>query len=332
MYKDNYSHLSRSKFLKITSLASAGMLLGTNKPFANPDAINESFYHFNVGKFRCTVISDGTLTFPSGFYAVNAKQGEVEEVLKGHQLPQKTVTNQSLALVINTGKNLVLVDTGMGEYIIPGMKKRTGGKLQENLRKAGVKANEIDSVILTHAHPDHVAGVLTPGGAPAFANATYYIWKGEWNYWIPAVQSTPQEELEKDISKMVIKEKLAPLINHKLRFLDREAEIVPGIKAIPSFGHTPGHITLEITSNNTTFLHTVDVAGHHVIATEHPEWYGGYDMDGVKAMSVRRSVLDKAADNKLLMMGYHFPFPGVGHISKNSALNNWDWHPVRLKK
>jgi glyoxylase-like metal-dependent hydrolase (beta-lactamase superfamily II) len=331
MSKFNSNQLSRSEFLKLTALASAGVLLGTNKLFALPNEANKDFHHFKIGAFKCTAISDGTLTFPSGFYAVNAKQEEVEKVLREHKLPEKSVTNQSISLVVNTGKNLVLIDTGMGEYLIPGMKERTGGKLQENLKKAGIRTSEIDTVILTHAHPDHIAGVLTPQGVPAFANATYYIWKGEWDYWIPVVESTSAEDLKNDVTKTVIKEKLAPLTKHKLVFIDKEDEIVPGIKAISSIGHTPGHITLEITSGKTTFLHTVDVAGHFVIATEHPDWYGGYDMDGTKAMAVRRKILDKAADNKLLMMGYHFPFPGIGHIAKNKSGNNWDWHPIKLK-
>ena len=307
-------------------VAAAGIAPQPARAQAAATTLNEAgFYRFTVGDYRLTAISDGTLTFPASFYGVNAGDDEVSQVLARHHLPAETVTNQSICLLIDTGQNLVLIDTGFGPFAVPGAPP-TAGKLLATLETLGVDPRDVDTVILTHGHPDHVGANVDAEGRATFPNARYVMQRLDWDYWTERARSENPADQE-DFSVQVARVNLLPIAD-RTEWIEGGVEIVAGIRAVEAFGHTPGHMALAITSGGEQLLHIADAAGHFLIALEHPEWYGGYDLDPDRAMAVRLLLLDRAAADGVRVFGYHFPFPGLGFVVEEAREDNWRWTPT----
>jgi len=285
-------------------------------------------YPFRLGTFKCIVVSDGTHTYLHPiqiFVSVNAPKEHLEQALREHNLdPEKwkQYISSYLSLVINTGQHLVLVDTGAGSL------EPTTGKLISNLKAEGIKPEEIDTVILTHGHPDHIGGNVDGEGRPVFPNARYIMWKDEWDFWT----STPKlSELNipkhiKELMTTIARNNLLP-IQHQLKLIDRETEIVPGIRAIAALGHTPGHMAVTITSNNEQLLYISDGVLHQ-IHLEQPDWYTAVDFDPEQAVLSRRRLLHLAASKKILVQAFHFSFPGLGYVIRKG--HAWQWQPIEM--
>jgi glyoxylase-like metal-dependent hydrolase (beta-lactamase superfamily II) len=212
----------------------------------------------------------------------------------------------------------VLVDTG-ADGLAP-----TTGRLMQNLQDVGIAPGDIDTVILTHGHPDHIGGNTDAGGKPAFPNARYVMWRDEWNFW---TSKQAEQRLDEHLREVLIKfacENLPP-IEAKTDLIDREKEIVPGIRAVEARGHTPGHMALEIASKGEQLLCISDAA-LHPIHLEQPEWYAAVDLDPGQAVATRRQLLHRAADQNALVLAFHFPFPGIGRIVQKGE--GWQWQPI----
>jgi glyoxylase-like metal-dependent hydrolase (beta-lactamase superfamily II) len=288
---------------------------------------NESF-RFETGMLKCIAVSDGTLTYasptfppPATLLFANAPREVLEQVLLEHNLqPEQWVewTSPYICLVVNTGDHLVLVDTGAGG-LAP-----TTGRLLQNLQAEGIAPEDIDTVILTHGHPDHIGGNTDAVGRPAFPNARYVIWKGEWEFWTSEQAEQGLDEHVREVLLKFARENLPP-IQGKVDLLDREEEIVPGILAIAAPGHTPGHMALEISSEGEQLLCISDAA-LHPIHLEQPEWYPVVDFVPEQAVSTRRRLLNRAVARKALVLAFHFPFPGLGRIVRKGE--GWQWQPV----
>jgi len=207
-------------------------------------------------------------------------------------------------LLIDTGSHRVLVDTGCG----PHPAKPINGKLLERLAEVGVSTDTIDTVIITHAHWDHVEGNTDGQGNPTFPNARYVISDVEWETHTAEPNAIAQAQL------LSIADRFEPI--------KMDAEIVPGIRAIPAPGHTLGQIALLIGSDDAQLLHSADVF-HDPVELIHPEWYFNFDADPEATVSTRRRLFDLAAREQLLVMPYHFPFPGLGHIAAEG--DHWSW-------
>jgi glyoxylase-like metal-dependent hydrolase (beta-lactamase superfamily II) len=287
--------------------------------------MNTENHRFKLGTFDCTIVSDGYFAYPhpAQVFFANAPEEALAGVLRGYGLDpehwEEYVSPYS-GLVINTGQNRVLVDTG-ADAMAP-----TTGKLMSSLQAEGIAAEDIDTVILTHAHPDHIGGDIDTEGKPAFPNARYVMWKDEWDFWTqePDVSRLQVPDYIKEALLTFARENLPP-IQGQLHLVDQEAEIVPGIRVAPAAGHTPGHVVVAISSGSEQMLYISDAA-LHPIHLRQPDWYAAVDLDPRQALASRRRIMDMAAAENALVYASHFPAPGLGHVAQKGEA--WEWQPI----
>jgi glyoxylase-like metal-dependent hydrolase (beta-lactamase superfamily II) len=275
---------------------------------------------FNVGEVRCTAISDGTFTYPTGWFFSNVAQPQLEESLGQNNLPVHEVVSPYTCLLVATGREKVLVDTGADGLA------STTGNLMGNLLREGVKADAITTVVLTHAHPDHIGGALDRTGKPAFPNARYIIAKTEWDFWTSSPDLSASE-LDPTMKEFLITcaQKNLPPLKPQIELIEKEKEVVPGVVAIPAPGHTPGHIALVISSAAEQLLHLADSV-LHPLHMKYPSWRNAFDLEEDEAADTRQKLLDRAAAEKANVLAYHFPFPGLGPVEKRGG--GWSWEPA----
>jgi glyoxylase-like metal-dependent hydrolase (beta-lactamase superfamily II) len=290
--------------------------------------MNNETFRFEIGRFKCVAVSDGTLTYAPPFFPppptllfANAPQKSLEHVLIEHDLqPEKHAEWKSpyICLLVSTGDHLVLVDTGAN-----GLAPSTG-KLLQNLHAEGIAPEDIDTVILTHGHPDHIGGNTDAEGKPAFRNARYMMWKEEWDFWTSGQAEATLDEHVKEVLMEFARKNLPP-IRDRLDLIAQETDIVSGIYAIAAPGHTPGHMGLAISSGSDVLLCISD-AVLHPIHVEQPEWCAVVDVAPEQVVSTRRRLLNRAAVEKTLVLAFHFPFPGLGHVVQKGE--GWQWQPI----
>ena len=300
-----------------------------NKLYATPreclarsiPAINET-YRFKVGSIECIAVSDGCLPYiaPAGFLFGNAPQDALDKALTEHNFPREMWVGTYTCLLINTGKSRVLVDTG------PGPAAPSTGRLIQNLRGEGIEPGDIDTVIITHAHPDHIGGNVDSGGKPNFPNARYVMLKAEWDFW---TKEPDLAELQApDFLKGSLLEFTAsqlPLIEAKLELVESEAEVAPGVSVIHAPGHTPGQIAVKVASDGDQLLYISDLV-LHPIHFEHIDWLSIMDLGADQTAASRRRILDQAAAEGALVLGFHFAFPALGRVIKKGEA--WSWQPL----
>ena len=196
------------------------------------------------------------------------------------------------------------MDTGSGAGFQP-----TSGKLVESLKAAGTDASAITKVIFTHAHPDHLWGTLGADGKPIFANASFHVAETEWNFWVAPDLAG---KMPKDMEGMV-KTTQAQLaaIKEKVAMFKPGAEVLPGINVLDTAGHTPGHVSFELAGGDGLII-TADAIVNPQIFFAHPDWKFGFDADHDTAIANRKKLLDMAATGKKKLLGYHWPYPGIG--------------------
>jgi glyoxylase-like metal-dependent hydrolase (beta-lactamase superfamily II) len=283
---------------------------------------NESYW-FKIGIFECMAVSDGTFTYappmfppPATFLFSNAPKKHLQQALLEHNLELERWlewTSPYICLVVNTGKHRVLVDTGAGSL------GPNTGKLLKNLQAEGITPKDIDTVVLTHGHPDHLGG-NTIDDELAFPDARFIMWKDEWSFWT----SEPMDEHVEEILLKIARKNLLP-IKDKLVLIDHEEEVVPGIYAIPAPGHTPGHMTLDISSRGDHLLCISD-AVLHPIHVEKPDWHAAIDLLPQQVVDTRHRLFNRAIEEEALVLAFHFPFPGLGRVLKEA--DQWKWRPI----
>lgn len=275
------------------------------------------FYRFMLGAFEVTVLSDGSYTLPTSLLGINVPREKVTSFLEANLLsPDERVSHVNIPL-INTGKELILVDVGGGANWMPG-----AGKLTENLQAAGYQPEDVDKVILTHGHPDHIWGLIDEfEEAPRFPNAEYIISATEWDFWTTnkAMETLPEMFLGFAVGA---KNHLPP-VAEKTRRIKPGEEIIPGIVSVDTPGHTFGHLSVVITSKGESLLATADTITHPFISFEHPGWWPRTDLDSKMAEKSRRKMLEMAATDKHLTLVYHVSFPGLGHVARKGPAYRW---------
>jgi glyoxylase-like metal-dependent hydrolase (beta-lactamase superfamily II) len=284
------------------------------------------FYRFKIGDFQATVISDGYGQIPIGpILAMNAPEAELAPVLKANFM-QPVIQGTNNPLVVDTGRERILVDTGFGEKLGPSFGSFPG--LQENLRRAGITLESIDLVVISHCHLDHIGGLVTKSGALAFPKAQFVFVDTEWNYWTGSryeseVNRSPMPDPFKQATIGAARESLPPVADRS-RFVKQGGEITSGVHYIAAPGHSPSHAAILFTSGNEEFIHMGDVAHNPVTSLQHPDWTPVFDYDPAQAINSRRAILDRVATDGVMVMGYHFPFPAIGHVVRHGAAYHWE--------
>ena len=281
------------------------------------------FYRFNVGDAEVTVVSDGALDLgnPKGTFT-GVPDDEMSKMLTDNFLSPSDVVLQQNSPIVNLGDKLVLFDTGMGTSKMFGT---STGRQQKSMKEAGIKAEDIDAVVFSHGHIDHIGGVVDDNNKVLFPNAQFYIAESDFKYWTDYDKAGPKLKDFVDHAK----KNLTP-VRDRLVFYKDDQEILPGIHALAAPGHTIGHTIFVISSGGKSFCYTADLTHHPVLLMEKPRMEFAFDTDPKQAASSRVKMLDMLASNKIPILAYHYAWPGVGHVAKTGEGFHYVPEPMTL--
>ncbi len=295
--------LDRRKFLGLASgLIAAGLLPQNVMALAGP-------YTFKQGAYDVTVVSDGTLVLPLTLFDSMSKADELKTLL-GAMATGDNAQFEASPLLLKSATDVILIDTGTGQGYQP-----TSGKIAESLKAAGTDPATITKVIFTHGHPDHLWGATADGKTP-FTAASFHMSETEFNFWAaPDLASKMPKELEG-----MIKGTAAQLaaIKDKVSLFKTGTEVLPGINVLDTAGHTPGHVSFELAGGDGMIV-LGDVFPNPNVFFPHPDWKFAFDGDHDKAAAARVAILDMASAGKKKLMGYHWPYPGIGMAEKKDG-------------
>ena len=267
------------------------------------------FYHRRIGDIVVTALSDGYL---DGTVDVlqNITPDESRALLAGAFRPGRR-TSVNCYLVYAAGR-LALIETGSGDYLLP-----TAGKLRQNLKAAGVDPADIDTVILTHMHPDHSAGLADPKtGQKFFPNAELVVHENEPRHWQDDTAMSRASERAQKLYFQCAREQMAPYHN-RMRTFAGAVEVFPGVTSVPLHGHTPGHSGYMIASGKDSLLIWGDIIHVPEIQIPRPHVTIEFDTDPHAAAATRARVFDMVATDRQLIAGMHVHFPGFAHLEKS---------------
>lgn len=272
------------------------------------EVANPGFHNFKLGDFRVTTILDGGRPSdgPHPIFGENQEATAVAELMEANFLPSDQFVNGFAPVIVDTGAEKILFDTGLGE----GARANGLGQLRERMQAAGHQPDEIDVVVLTHFHGDHIGGLME-GGEPAFANARYVAGQVEYDFWTAPERAEGQTA---DAAQAVASN-VAPLAEN-MTFLADGDEVVSGISAVAAFGHSPGHMAFSVESGGRRLMLVADAANHYVASLMRPDWHVRFDMDKEMATETRMRLFDMIATDRIPFIGYHMPFPAVGFVEK----------------
>ncbi|MGK7868030.1 MBL fold metallo-hydrolase [Falsiroseomonas sp. E2-1-a20] len=289
-----------------------------------------AWHRFKWGEFEATVVSDGSLPLgkPQDSF-VGPGADRITNMLTNEFLDPGTATLEQNVLVLNTGRQLLLFDTGMGESM--GADSRmfgpTTGRLLANLRAAGIQPEQIDMVVATHAHCDHVWGLVDASGQRVFPNAQVAINEADVQFWTddankrgPAFMNVFIEGAKKNLNAY----------RDRFHMVRDGQEVVPGVTAIFAPGHTVGHTCYAITSGGRTMLNSGDLAHHQVLLLRQPLMEFSFDTDPKLSAQTRSRMLDRLATDRHAVLSYHFPWPGLGHVRREGEGYGWVSAPMNV--
>ena len=284
-------------------------------------------YRYKVGSYECTSINDGSRTFPmpDGFVK-NVSKDEALKAAEAAYFPKGMVTVPFNPQLINTGSKLVLIDTGIGPGVAPSV-----GLTVPNMIAVGIDPKSVDVVILSHLHPDHANGIKAADGSLAFPNAEIKLPAKDWAFWMSEENAAKAQDNPMMKAYFAGVRKTFAGLENKVTRYEWGQEVAPGITAIDTNGHTPGHTSFVVASGSAKVLIQSDVTNIPELFLRHPDWHVAYDVDPVQAQATRHKFYDMAAAEKATVVGFHFAFPSIGYVEKdgsNYRLIPATWRPV----
>ncbi|PHM45393.1 L1 beta-lactamase [Xenorhabdus mauleonii] len=301
-----------------------GSLLTTTPLLAQPVPVTQQqapgYYRMMLGEWQITAVSDGTVTIPLDKLLTNISPEKLKRQMAKDAMTPLAETSIN-TFVINTGKQLILVDTGAGALM-----GEAGGHLLTNLREAGILPENIDIVLLTHIHGDHSGGVQF-NGLPAFPNAKVYVDQKDVSWWLdPANISKVEKSQQYTFAESELS--LRPIINAgKLQTFQAPTDIMPGISAIPAPGHTPGSVIYRISNHGQNMIFWGDIIHAKAVQMPEPDVAIHFDVNQKQAVSTRESVLAETVKSGDWVAAAHISFPGFGHVKK-AVDNGYRWVPI----
>ncbi|UWU15548.1 MBL fold metallo-hydrolase [Rhizobium sullae] len=294
----------------VTALALSTPQIMTRAAFAaappRPEVTNSGFHRFMLGKFEITVILDGMRTFdgPHPTFGADQSADEVASLMNANFLPSDRMIGQFNPVLVNTGTELILFDTGNGQE---GREFGTG-HLASRITASGYTPADVTIVAISHLHADHINGLME-GDRPAFSQARYVVSQAEWDFWaFTDFAGTPAA-----VHATAIQRKVLPL-GGKMTFISAGASIAPGVTSMVAAGHTPGHMAFLLESAGRSLLLTGDTANHFVASLQKPDWEVSFDMDKGAAANSRKRIFGMLAAERIPFIGYHMPHPSAGYV------------------
>jgi glyoxylase-like metal-dependent hydrolase (beta-lactamase superfamily II) len=265
-----------------------------------------------LGDIKLDVVSDGSLTLPAGFIFDPMPQDELLPIIEKYKISPDVLTPPCNVTLMRHGGRTVLFDVGSGPDFAP-----NAGTLLTSLEALGVTPEDVTDVVFTHAHPDHLWGLLDDFDDPLFLNASYMISQAEWDYWM-----NPNTVDEIDGSRTAFAvgaQRRLAMIQESMHFIKDGEEIMPGVAARATVGHTPGHMAFEVRSGSEAVMILGDCIGNHHVAFEQPQWISGSDQDGDTAAKTRVALMDQLTTEKTRIIGYHLAGDGTGYVDKTAT-------------
>jgi glyoxylase-like metal-dependent hydrolase (beta-lactamase superfamily II) len=287
-------------------------------------------YRFKLGGFEVMPVMDSYVLRPglTPSFGGEAHAEEVKALAKANRIDSDRYFHPFTPLLVNTGKELVLFDTGNGslsaEY--EQMKGRLPpGQLVARLAEAGYKPEDVDVVVITHGHPDHIGG-LVKAGQPVFPKARYVFGAAEFDFWNKGENVREARKFNRELYVKIV----VPLAN-RATMIKPGDEVVPGIRAVDAFGHSPGLLAFTIESQGRRMINWADTAGQYAVSLQRPDLHLDVDDDKEKAAATRKRIFDMVASEGLLVAGFHMmPFPGLGYVERAGAAYRWVPHSYQM--
>ena len=289
-----------------------------------------AIFRFKLGSFEVTPIMDSFVIRPglTPSFGGEAAADTVKALAKANRIDSDKYFHPFTPILVNTGKELVLFDTGNGslsaEY--EQMKGRLPpGNLVARMAEAGYKPEDVDVVVITHGHPDHIGG-LSKAGQPVFPNARYVFGATEFDFWNKGENVREARKFNRELYVKIV----VPLAN-RATMIKPGDEVVPGIRAVDAFGHSPGLLAFTIESEGKRMINWADTAGHYAVSLQRPDLHLDVDDDKEKAAATRKRIFDMVATEGLLVAGFHMmPFPGLGYVERASSAYRWVPHSYQV--
>ena len=311
----------------VLSAAAAGLAFGLDRPVeilspawaqgagTGPSPMNPKglkFHKFKVGDIEVTTVFDGNITRPHDpAFVRNASLDDVKSMLRAFNIPDNEALNTFTITVVKIGDRTIMFDAGNGTVGAPGT-----GQLSENLKAAGIDTAKLSALIVTHFHPDHFSGLMTKDNEQLFANTEIFVPEPEYKFWADPSVFSRLPEARHGIPRRI----QATMPNWKnLKQAAIDKEVVPGIKALATHGHTPGHTSYLVTSGNASLIVLGDVTNIPAFNLKNPGWHLVVDQDAAMAEATRRRVFEQAVADKTMLTGYHWGMPGAGTLAKDGG-------------